>query len=186
MKQLIFITTILFAFSSCWKQDKDIPPRLLEPRKFFEERLPVYDSVSVWSVEKKQYVKQWGIARYVVVPIKEYEVIPNGKQTMKYANLQGYGKTKYVGWLIVAFVFGLIWWAAGELISVDKSAAKAIVRGVALILCVGVGLLTITPANVAQLNAKPITEKQLKHYQSIDPELNYFWDSVYNANAILK
>lgn len=186
MKKFVFLFCLMAALQSCWKIDKPTPPRLLPKGVFMEERVPVYDSVNVWSVEQKQYVKVWGIARYNVVPIREYEVVPNGKQIMKYSNASGYGKTKYIGWSIVIAVIALIWWASGQYFSLDKGTAKAVTRGVAIITAIGIALLTITPANIARNNAKPITEKQLRHYEAIDPELNYFWDSVFTKGALIK
>jgi hypothetical protein len=66
----------------------------------------------------------------------------------------------------------------------SRGSAVNIMRGFAVLLIIAVGFLTLHPGAIAQNNAKTITEKQLKHYQAIDPELNYFWDSVYKAGGI--
>jgi hypothetical protein len=137
----------------------------------------------VWSVYEKQYVKQWGIARYKVVPIKEFEVVPNGEQVMRYANKSGYGWRKAVGILLIILVGVGLWKFAGLY---TNGEAKFLTRTFAIILSIGLSFLTQRPANIAMNNAKAITEKQLIHYQAIDPELNYFWDSVYNKGGIIK
>jgi hypothetical protein len=203
MKNLILVVTIATLFSSCWKWDKPTPPRELAAGVFQEERVPVYDSVSVWSVTQKQYVKEWGIARYKVVPIKEMEVVPTGKQVMKFSYFAGYGWLQLIGIiLIIAFLYLLfavhiandenhlrkaklmIGKFATSIEVYSRGSAVNIMRGFAVLLIIAVGFLTLHPGAIAQNNAKTITEKQLKHYQAIDPELNYFWDSVYKAGGI--
>ena len=181
MLPLIFIM-----FSSCWKQDKPTPPKELPLRVNYEERVVIYDSVYYWSVEDKQYLKKWDTARYIVTPIKEFEVVPNGTQIMKYSNKSGYGRTKYIGWLLILLVTGVVTWAATRFITFSNGEVKWITRGLLIIAGIGVGLLTVTPNVVSGNNAKTITERQLKHYQSIDPELNYFWDSVFQNKKLIK
>lgn len=181
MKQLTIILTALILLSSCWDK-KTTAPRELDQAVFAEERVPIYDSVSQWSVEQKQYIKVWGIARYENVPLKEFEVIPNGEQVKKFANDQGQVGLNWIGILIAVGIavggfFGAGYYSSG--------AAKGIIRAAAILVAIAVGFFTLKPANIAQNNAKTITEKQLKHYQAIDPELNYFWDSVYKAGGII-
>lgn len=186
MKLFAILALTLF-LSSCWKTDKPTEPRLLAQRSIpLTEIVPVYDSMYQWNVVKKQYIKVWGKAKDSVVNVNEYEVVPNGEQVMKYSKATGYNTLKIIGWLIVIVIGGLIAWAAGRFITFEKGETKLITRLVMIGLAIGVGFLTIRPGNIAQNNAKTITEKKLKHYQSIDPELNYFWDSVYNSGAILK
>jgi uncharacterized protein YceK len=203
MKNLILVVTIATLFSSCWNWDKPTPPRELANGVYNEEREPVYDSVFVWNVAAKQYVKEWGIARYKVVPIKEMEVVPSGKQVMKFSYFAGYGWLQLIGLiLIAAFVYTLIALHISNdekllrkaklrigkfATSIEVSTrghAVAIIRGLGVLLIIALGFLTLHPGAIAQNNAKTITEKQLKHYQAIDPELNYFWDSVYKAGGI--
>lgn len=203
MKRIILLVTVVTLFASCWKMDKPTPPRELAAGVYQEERVPVYDSMMVWNVAQKQYVKTWGIARYVVVPIKEFEVVPNGKQVMKFSYFAGYGWLQLVGLLfIAAFLYILISihisndekmlrkarLRLGKMVtSIEISTrghAVGIIRGLAVVLIIALAFLTLHPAAIALNNAKTITEKQLKHYQAIDPELNYFWDSVHKAGGI--
>jgi uncharacterized protein YceK len=203
MKNLILVVTIATLFSSCWKWDKPTPPRELPAGVYQEERVPVYDSVYVLDVTAKQYVKQWGIARYKVVPIKEMEVVPTGKQVMKFSYFAGYGWLQLIGLILIAGMLYVLFalhiandekllrkaqlrlgkLATGISIS-TRGQAVTIIRGVAVGLIFALAFLTLHPGAIAQNNAKTITEKQLKHYQAIDPELNYFWDSVYKAGGI--
>ncbi len=203
MKRIILLVTVVSLFASCWRMDKPTPPRELPAGVYQEERVPVYDSVYVLDVAAKKYVKQWGIARYQVVPIKEMEVVPSGKQVMKYSYASGYGWLQFVGLIFIAgFLYVLVSvhiandekllkkarlrlgkWVTGIEVS-TRGHAVGIIRGLAVALMISLGFLTLHPGAIALNNAKTITEKQLKHYQSIDPELNYFWDSVYKAGGI--
>jgi uncharacterized protein YceK len=203
MKNLILLIAVTTLFSSCWKWDKPTPPRELPAGVYQEERVPVYDSVYVLDVAAKQYVKTWGIARYKVVPIKEMEVVPTGKQVMKFSYFAGYGWLQLIGIVLIgAFLYLLfavhiandekllrqarlrIGKFATSIEVETRGHAVGIIRGLAVILIIALGFLTLHPGAIAQNNAKTITEKQLKHYQAIDPELNYFWDSVYKAGGI--
>ncbi len=179
MKLLIIILSTFF-LASCWNNDSR-PPRELASGVYQEEVIQVPDSVMQWSVEKKQYVKVWGFTTKVV-PIKEFEVVPNGEQVKKFAKEGGQVGFNWIGLLILlgvtaAAIFGAGYYESGK--------AKAYVRVAAILVAIAVGFFTLKPANIAQNNAKTITEKQLKHYQSIDPELNYFWDSINKAGGII-
>lgn len=179
MKLFIIILSTFF-LASCWSNDNR-PPRELAQGVYQEEVIQVPDSVMQWSVEQKQYVKVWGFTTKVV-PIKEFEVVPNGEQVKKFAKESGQAGFNWIGLLIIlgvtaAAVFGAGYFTSGQ--------AKSIVRVAAIAVAIAVGLFTLKPANIAKNNAKTITEKQLKHYQSIDPELNYFWDSINKNGGII-
>ena len=183
MKQLLFFFAAAMLLTSCWKLDQPTPPRLLPEGVFMEERVPEYDSVKRWNVEKKQFIMEWGIARYKVVPIREYEVVPTGKQVMKYASKSGYNTLAAFGIIIILSVI-----IGGAFLSCYDVHGRGmfVIRSAAMVIAVGVGLLTLMPANIARNNAKTITEKQLIYYQQQDPELGTFWDSVYYKDALLK
>ena len=179
MKLFIIILSTFF-LASCWSNDSR-PPRELAQGVYQEEVIQVPDSVMQWSVEQKQYVKVWGFTTKIV-PIKEFEVVPNGQQVKKFANESGQAGFNWIGLLIIlgvtaAAVFGAGYFSSGT--------AKGLVRAAAVLVAISVGFFTLKPANIAQNNAKTITEKQLKYYQSIDPELNYFWDSINKAGGII-
>jgi len=179
MKLFIIILSTFF-LASCWSNDSR-PPRELAQGVYQEEVIQVPDSVMQWSVEQKQYVKVLGFTTKIV-PIKEFEVVPNGQQVKKFANESGQAGFNWIGLLIIlgvtaAAVFGAGYFSSGT--------AKGLVRAAAVLVAIAVGFFTLKPANIAQNNAKTITEKQLKYYQSIDPELNYFWDSINKNGGII-
>lgn len=138
------------------------------------------------------------------VPIKEVEVVPNGEQTMKYSYFTGYGWKQFVALILIAILFYLLYnlhiandqkdlqrarlmlgKAALPIEVYTRGSALGIIRGCMVLLIVALAFGTLQPADVARNNAKTITVKQLEHYQSIDHELNYFWDSVFNKGALL-
>lgn len=181
MKALtVFLLLTMFLLQSCWKQDAPTQPRLL-PASGAVERVPVYDSVNQWSVAQKQFVKVWGIARYTNQPVKEYEVVLNGKQVMHYALQNGYDKQMAFGVVCIIAALVFFFWVGGYY---TDGEAKLLVRSVALLVLVGIAFITLRPANIARNNAKTITEKQLQYYQAQDPQLGTFWDSIYNNNKL--
>jgi hypothetical protein len=181
MKAITLFLSLLL-FSSCWKHDAPTKARLL-PSSGAVERVPVYDSVNQWSVAQKQFVKVWGIARYSNQPVKEYEVVPNGQQVMKYAVKTGYNHQVAIGIImIVAVIVAGIWFSGYHTVGF----VKLFTRGAALLVAIAIGLLTLRPAKIARNNAKTITEKQLQYYEAQDPELGTFWDSIFVNNKLQK
>ncbi len=176
---VLFAVTLLL--SSCWYAQKDTPPRELAQGVYQEEVIKVPDSVMKWNVEKKQYVKEYGFVDKVV-PIKEFEVMPPGAKVKQWAKESGQDGLNLIGIVIALAVAAAGIFGGGYF---SSSTAKTIVRIAAVLVAIAIGLFTNKPANIAQNNAKTITERQLKHYQAIDPELSYFWDSVYNAGGII-
>lgn len=193
MKRSIFFFCIILFMSSCWKSEKATPPRELPSRVGFVERVPVKYDTGYREVKghyengkwiPKHFVKDsLMVSEWATVPIKEYEVVPNGKQVMKYANLTGYQNQALLGGLVIFVVVIIIIASAGYY---TKGSATLLVYGLAILLGIAAALLTLNPANIATNNAKTLTEKQLKHYESVDKDLNYFWDSVYQKGGIVK
>jgi hypothetical protein len=193
MKRFIFLFSIVLFLSSCWKNDKATPPRELPSRVGFVERVPVKWDTGYREVKghyengkwiPKHFVKDSVmVSEWATVPIKEFEVVPNGKQVMKYANLSGYQNQALISGVIIFIVVIVIIVSAGYY---TKGSATLLVYGLAILLGIAAALLTLNPANIASNNANTITEKQLKHYESVDQDLNYFWDSVYQKGGIVK
>lgn len=179
MKKILGLLIIVL-MASCWNKDTPTPPRELAQGVYQEEVIKVPDSVMQWSVKEQKYIKVMGFVDKVV-PVKEFEVVPNGDQVAKFADLTGQIEYNFWGFACFSIFLGLAIFAAPK----AKDGWKGLTRVSFIVLAIGAGFFSIKPANIAQNNAKTITEKQLKHYQSIDPELNYFWDSIYNANKLI-
>lgn len=183
MKKIIALLTISLLFMGCWKTDKPTPPRELATGVFQQETIKVYGLKKVWSVKDRMYIDTVDWVKDSVVNIKEFEVIPNGKQTMKFASESGYNSQRGWAWVIIGVLLVIGLFISGKMF--EKGQALLITRAFLVVLAVAFALLTSRPANIAQNNAKIITEKQLNYYQSIDPELNYFWDSIFNEKRII-
>lgn len=167
---------------SCWKQDpQDSTPKKLPPRSGAFDSIPVYGPKQVWSVQEKQYITSYGKIKDSIVPVEEYEVVMNGDQVMKYAKADGWERTRNV--FLIIIIVTLLYFITTKLV-LPSGQAKNYVRAIGLIIGISGGIIAAKPADIARDNAKVLSAKQLKHYQSIDPELNYFWDSIYNSGRM--
>ena len=183
MKKLLFVLLSVLMFASCYTDKSNVtPPRKLEHRAGYYDSIPIYGPKKVWSVEQKQYIDSWGKIKDSIIPLVEYEVVMSGEQVNSINNSHDGEERRKAGITILIIATILIVATAGYW---SKSTAVWIYRGIALVVGAALYFFFLQPSDIATLNHKTITEKQLKHYQKIDPELNYFWDSIHKAKKII-
>lgn len=184
MKKVLLVIMTAFLLVSCWKLDPpDSEPKKLPPRSGAFDTVHVYGPLKVWSVAEKQYITTWGKVRDSLIPTPEYLVTMNGEQVEKYAKESGQRWNLLLGISILIGTFIVFWLLTRS--DKIKDAAKNVIRGVGVAVGIALGVMASKPANIAQLNSKTVHEKQLKHYLKIDPELNYFWDSIFNNKKMI-